>query len=169
MLEKRIRIPRLREKVATAEAAALLFPDGMTVAASRFGAAGDCKLVPRALAARAQDGLRITLMTGASTGYAIDGVLAEARAIRRRIPYQNDKILGNQINADAASPSRAYLLTAPEQRIGHTFISAPLHREALHDYVAQACIRGGQTPHLIGNALAWHARCREHGTMDRQL
>jgi succinyl-CoA:acetate CoA-transferase len=43
--------------------------------------------------------LRITLMTGASAGYDIDGVLAEAHAIRRRIPYQNDKTLRHQINA----------------------------------------------------------------------
>jgi succinyl-CoA:acetate CoA-transferase len=42
VLEERIRIPRLRERVTTAEAAASLIRDGMTVATSGFGAAGDC-------------------------------------------------------------------------------------------------------------------------------
>lgn len=42
----------------------------------------------------------------------------------------------------------------------------PLYRETLRDYFSEACrSRGGQTPHLIEQALAWHARLRETGSM----
>ncbi|EHP39772.1 acetyl-CoA hydrolase [Cupriavidus basilensis OR16] len=41
----------------------------------------------------------------------------------------------------------------------------PLYRELLRDYVTRATRRGGHTPHLIEEALAWHARLREDGTM----
>ncbi|MBS7541314.1 acetyl-CoA hydrolase/transferase family protein [Ancylobacter lacus] len=43
----------------------------------------------------------------------------------------------------------------------------PDYRDALADYVARATPRGGQTPHLIEEALGWHAALRETGTMRR--
>ena len=50
----------------SAQDAATLFKDGMTVGMSGFTRAGDCKVVPLALADRArQEPLQITLMTGA--------------------------------------------------------------------------------------------------------
>lgn len=41
----------------------------------------------------------------------------------------------------------------------------PLYRDALEDYVARADARGGHTPHVIEEALSWHARARETGSM----
>ncbi len=42
----------------------------------------------------------------------------------------------------------------------------PLYRDALRDYFNEAAhSRGGQTPHLIEQALSWHARLRESGSM----
>ncbi|AOY93673.1 propionyl-CoA--succinate CoA transferase [Cupriavidus sp. USMAA2-4] len=41
----------------------------------------------------------------------------------------------------------------------------PLYRDALRDYVARASVRGGQTPHLLEEAFAWHLRYRDHGSM----
>ncbi|MCL6627115.1 MAG: succinate CoA transferase, partial [Alicyclobacillus shizuokensis] len=41
----------------------------------------------------------------------------------------------------------------------------PAYRDALADYFAAACRRGGQTPHLIEQALSWHVRYRSAGTM----
>ncbi|REG50940.1 succinyl-CoA:acetate CoA-transferase [Paraburkholderia sp. BL6669N2] len=121
MFEDRVRLPLLRSKITTAEEAASLIREGMTVGTSGFGAAGDCKVVPRALADRAvREGLRITLMTGASGGYDSDGVLAEAKAIRRRIPYQSDKTLRNQINAGEVMFFDLHLSEMAEQlRDGH--------------------------------------------------
>ena len=49
----RIRLPRLRDRIMSPEAAAALFADGMTVGMSGFTRAGDCKAVPFALAERA--------------------------------------------------------------------------------------------------------------------
>ncbi|ABE35654.1 succinate CoA transferase family protein [Paraburkholderia xenovorans LB400] len=116
MLEERIRLSQLRDRIVTAEQAASLIHDGMTVGMSGFGAAGDCKAVPLALAARAREqSLRITLMTGASVGYEVDGVLAEAGAISRRMPFQSDKSLRNQINAGEAMFMDLHLSEMAEQ------------------------------------------------------
>jgi succinyl-CoA:acetate CoA-transferase len=99
MYRDRIRLASLHDKVMSADEAATLIHDGMTVGMSGFTRAGDCKAVPFALAKRAAtDPLRITLMTGASLGNDIDKVLAEARVIARRLPFQSDATLRKQIN-----------------------------------------------------------------------
>ncbi|QRG08077.1 acetyl-CoA hydrolase/transferase family protein [Xanthobacter dioxanivorans] len=41
----------------------------------------------------------------------------------------------------------------------------PLYRDALEDYFDRASARGGHTPHLIEEALSWHVRARETGSM----
>ncbi len=38
-------------------------------------------------------------------------------------------------------------------------------RHMLHDYVARAQQRGGHTPHILEEALAWHGRYRDTGSM----
>ncbi|CAG9251465.1 succinate CoA transferase [Paraburkholderia unamae] len=121
MLEERIRLAPLRDRIVTADEAASLIHDGMTVGMSGFGAAGDCKVVPLALAERARKhSLRITLMTGASVGHEVDGVLAEAGAIERRMPFQSDRTLRKQINAGEAMFIDLHLSEMAEQlRDGH--------------------------------------------------
>jgi succinyl-CoA:acetate CoA-transferase len=100
MYQDRIRLARLRDKVMSAEAAASLFEDGMTVGMSGFTRAGDCKAVPQALADRARlHPMKITLMTGASLGNDTDKILAEADVISRRLPFQVDDTLRRKINA----------------------------------------------------------------------
>ncbi|WP_371860936.1 acetyl-CoA hydrolase/transferase family protein [Pseudoduganella flava] len=41
----------------------------------------------------------------------------------------------------------------------------PAYRAQLRDYYERALLRGGQTPHLLEEALAWHERYRRTGTM----
>ncbi len=41
----------------------------------------------------------------------------------------------------------------------------PDYQGALNDYFARACAKGGQTPHLLREALSWHANFEEHGKM----
>lgn len=41
----------------------------------------------------------------------------------------------------------------------------PAYRGALEDYFTTACRLGGHTPHILTEALAWHARFNECGTM----
>jgi len=38
-------------------------------------------------------------------------------------------------------------------------------RHMLHDYVARAQQRGGHTPHILEEALSWHSRYRDTGSM----
>ncbi len=42
---------------------------------------------------------------------------------------------------------------------------AEAYRHMLLDYVEQATLRGGHTPHTLKQALAWHTRYRETGSM----
>lgn len=39
------------------------------------------------------------------------------------------------------------------------------YRQMLLDYVAEASLGGGHTPHVLEKALAWHTRFRETGSM----
>lgn len=41
----------------------------------------------------------------------------------------------------------------------------PIYKDALLDYYREAVKRGGHTPHLLQEALAWHVRYQETGTM----
>jgi len=41
----------------------------------------------------------------------------------------------------------------------------PMYRDALNDYFARACEKGGQTPHLLREALSWHSNFEEQGRM----
>ena len=43
----------------------------------------------------------------------------------------------------------------------------PDYRPQLRDYLARALARGGQTPHLLEEALSWHARYQREGSMLR--
>ena len=96
----RIRLESLHNKVMTAEEAAQLIQNGMVVGSSGFTKAGDSKVVLPALAERAKkENVKITLMTGASLGHDTDGKLAEAGALKKRMPFQVDRILRNKINA----------------------------------------------------------------------
>jgi succinyl-CoA:acetate CoA-transferase len=100
MYKERIRLTRLQDKIVSADDAAALIRDGMTVGMSGFTRAGDCKAVPMALARRAAyDPLRITLLTGASLGNDTDKHLAEAGITARRLPFQVDNSLRRMINA----------------------------------------------------------------------
>lgn len=99
MLEDRIRRPELLGRIATPEAAAALIEDGMTVGMSGFTRAGDAKAVPLAMAERARtDPFKITLLTGASLGHNIDGLLSDAHVVARRMPFQTDPKMRGAIN-----------------------------------------------------------------------
>ena len=92
-----------RRRMDAAEAAELI-EHGEVIGASGFTPAGYPKDIPVALAAKARrihaEGreFSITLYTGASTGDELDGELARAGAINRRMPYQSNKDLRNAIN-----------------------------------------------------------------------
>ncbi|MDL2398314.1 acetyl-CoA hydrolase/transferase family protein [Rhizobium mayense] len=100
MFRERIRNKDLLQRIVSADEAALLIKDGMTVGMSGFTRAGEAKAVPLALAKRAKDEpLKITLMTGASLGNNLDKALVEAHVLARRLPFQSDPVLRDAINA----------------------------------------------------------------------
>ncbi|MBE7324019.1 acetyl-CoA hydrolase/transferase family protein [Nocardioides sp. Y6] len=92
-------------KVVDADQAATLIRPGDRVGMSGFTGAGYPKALPAALAHRVREAkargedFRIDLWTGASTAPDADGVLAEAGAIARRLPYNSDPTLRREINA----------------------------------------------------------------------
>ncbi|MDR2149027.1 MAG: acetyl-CoA hydrolase/transferase family protein [Tannerella sp.] len=89
----------------TAEDAASYINNGDVVGFSGFTAAGAPKAVPQALARRARNlhengqPFKISIYTGASTGFSLDSELANADAIAFRTPYQSSKDLREGINA----------------------------------------------------------------------
>ncbi|MFB6457243.1 succinate CoA transferase [Chitinophaga sp. Hz27] len=99
MYEDRIKRSGLQGKITSAANAASFIKDGMVVASSGFTKAGDSKAVLKALAAHVQDNpMKITLLTGASLGHGTDGLLAEAHALKKRMPFQVDPVLRSNIN-----------------------------------------------------------------------
>lgn len=104
-MSERIASDKLRAKVMTAEEAAQFVNHGDKVGISGFTGAGYPKALPAAIAAKATDEhnagreYAIDLFTGASTAPECDGVLAEANALRYRMPYQSDPQMRNKINA----------------------------------------------------------------------
>ena len=97
---ERVRRPELLDRIVSADEAARLITDGMTVGMSGFTRSGEAKAVPMALADRARrEPLKITLMTGASLGNDLDKTLVEAHVLARRIPFQSDPALRRAINA----------------------------------------------------------------------
>lgn len=101
----RIRHAGLRDKVMSAEQAAEFVQNGMMLAITGFTGAGYPKALPTAIANKAKDlhakgeKFSIGMVTGASTAPECDGVLAEAKALHFRSPFQSDPTLRNGINA----------------------------------------------------------------------
>ncbi|MDD4363275.1 MAG: acetyl-CoA hydrolase, partial [Atribacterota bacterium] len=117
-MHERIRYNGLLKKIMTAEQASFLIKDKMTIATSGFTPAGYPKAVPKALAQRlkkTQEKINITLITGASVGEELDGLFTEAGIIKRRYPYQTNKLLRNNINAGKTIYSDIHLSHFPQQ------------------------------------------------------
>ncbi len=96
----RVRNKELRSRIVTAEEAAAYIKPNMTVATSGFTPSGYPKAVPTALAKRMEkEPFKINLFTGASTGAEEDGELARVKGIHKRMPYQTNKEMRNQINS----------------------------------------------------------------------
>ena len=93
----------------TAEEAAELIQHGDVLGMGGFTATGVPKAVPFALAQRAErlhaEGkpFRVGLETGASMGDSCDGALARAHAVEFRTPYQSNKSMREEINAEGTN------------------------------------------------------------------
>ncbi len=90
------------------EAAPAMINNGDNLGFSGFTASGSPKVVPEALAERAEKEheagrpFKVNIFTGASTNNWADGALARANAIGIRTPYQNTPDLRKRINSHDA-------------------------------------------------------------------
>ena len=99
VLGKRLRLPKLREKLMSADEAAKFVSAGMTIGMSGFTLAGSAKGVPHAIARRPDARqLKLTLLTGASLGNDVDSALTNAGALYKRSPFQTDRTMRDAIN-----------------------------------------------------------------------
>lgn len=114
---KRIGNEELKKLVTSPSRAADLIRSDMTVAVSGFTASGYPKLVPAALADRAKNekDLKISLLSGASLGPELDGCLARAGVIGRRMPYQTDKDVRSGINSGKIDYADIHLSQSGQQ------------------------------------------------------
>ena len=95
----------------TAEEAAWRIRDGMTVAVSGFTPSGNPKAVPLALADQVRRGerkLRVTLLSGASTGEEIDSAWGDLDIIARRLPYITSSRFRRVVNGQTGGEPVAY-------------------------------------------------------------
>lgn len=87
-------------KVMSAEQAAELIKENMTLGCSGFTMVGYPKAIPEAIA-KLGKAKNLTVLTGASVGDALDGALARSGLMARRYPYQTNKELRGAVNSGA--------------------------------------------------------------------
>jgi succinyl-CoA:acetate CoA-transferase len=104
LASSRILCPALHNRVMSANDAVRFIEPGHNVGMSGFTGAGYPKAVPTALAQRidaahqAGTPFKVGIWTGASTAPELDGVLARADAVDKRLPYQSDPVARQRIN-----------------------------------------------------------------------
>ena len=125
-VEDRILCDGLKSKICSAEDAALLLKDGMTVAVSGFTLSSYPKAVPVALAKRVQAGekIKLSLYSGASTGDELDGIWAENGILDHRMPYQTNRKVRAATNAGELCFSYIHLGVFP-QNLMYGFYKKP--------------------------------------------
>ncbi|TCT20009.1 succinyl-CoA:acetate CoA-transferase [Melghiribacillus thermohalophilus] len=114
-MNKRLRYKPLEKRLMTAEDAAARIQNGMVVGVSGFARSGDTKAVLHALLelTKERKDFQFDLYTGASLG-EIDGKLAEAGLLRRRLPFQLNHVMRNAINKREIKFTDLHLSDMPE-------------------------------------------------------
>ena len=104
----------------TPEEAASFIQNGQQIAFSGFTPAGATKAIPVAIAAKAEkehaEGrpFKVSVLTGASSGDLCEGVLARAKAISYRAPYQTNNDIRAAANANELSYTDLHLSMMPQ-------------------------------------------------------
>lgn len=101
-----------RDRIMSADEAAKLIHTGMGVAMSGFTLTGYPKMIPGALA-RSGHARELNLVTGASVGDDMDGVLARAGLLANRYSYQSNKDLRARINSGTVGYADLHLSLVP--------------------------------------------------------
>ncbi len=120
----------ITEKKMTAEEAAIFIKHDEAIGFSGFTPAGYPKVIPGAIARKAEalhaagEPFQIGVYTGASTGDELDGVLARAKAIKKRLPYQSNSDLRKGIS-DGSIEFIDFHLSHIAQYIRYGFLQPP--------------------------------------------
>lgn len=116
----------MRYPVLSPDEAAALIAHGETLGVSGFTAAGSVKVVPAAIARRAQAEhaagrpFKVNVLSGASVSDVADRPLAEADAVALRMPYQSSAAMRAALNEGRVSFVDVHLSTmAQAMRMGH--------------------------------------------------
>jgi len=119
-IKSRVRDKKLHSKIVSAEEAAAVIKPGSNIGTSGFTPSGYPKAVPLALAERIKkEKFKINLWTGASVGKELDGALAAAGGIGKRLPYQTNEDIRKHINAGDIQYTDLHLsLSAQQARYG---------------------------------------------------
>ncbi|OKL37523.1 acetyl-CoA hydrolase/transferase family protein [Domibacillus mangrovi] len=129
-ITERLRMNDLHTHIVSADEAASWIQDGMTIGLSGFTRAGDAKAVPTSLIERAKtETFKINVFTGASLGFDLDKLMAEAGIIHKRLPFQADSSMRKKINDGS--------LYFVDQHLSHT---AELIRSKVLDPIDYAII-----------------------------
>ena len=112
----------LQNRIATADEAAAVIRDGMTIAMSGWAMAGYPKAVVNALAARRQSGSDVTiaLITGANVPW-LDEKLGAEEIISRRAPMLASRTLAAQANNGSLSYVEQQMSKMPRLLRSHSF------------------------------------------------
>lgn len=100
IFRERILLKNAESKIMSADEAARLIEKDMTVGVSGFTPSGYPKVVPQALAKRAEkEGpVPVSIWCGASAGDELDGALTRSGCMKKRFPYQTNSDLRRAIN-----------------------------------------------------------------------
>ena len=110
----------MKYKTMTADEAASLIQNGQQIAFSGFTPAGATKVIPSAIARRAEaehaEGreFKVAVITGASSGDLCEGVLARAHAISYRAPYQTNPDIRALANSNELRYTDLHLSMMPQ-------------------------------------------------------
>ena len=111
--------PSMRDKIMSAEKAAMLIHSGMSIGVSGFTSVGYPKAVPNALvkSGHARD---LTICVGAAVGDEIDGAMVRAGLVKRRYAHQSNPDLRNAINRGEVEYSDVHISHFPMNMNQHT-------------------------------------------------
>ncbi|WP_188207899.1 acetyl-CoA hydrolase/transferase family protein [Alkalibacillus aidingensis] len=99
IIQDRIKVEQLKNRVVSADRAASWIKDGMTLGLSGFTRAGDAKAVPMALVdQKRNEDFKVNVYTGASLGSDLDRLFAEAGILNKRLPFQANPVMRQKIN-----------------------------------------------------------------------
>ncbi|MDZ5784034.1 succinate CoA transferase [Marinococcus luteus] len=98
-LHQVLRYNDLKKRIMDSETAAGWIKNGMTVGLSGFTRAGDVKAMPGALVEKAKhEEFCLDVYTGASLGSDTDQIMADAGIVCKRLPFQVDQRMREEVN-----------------------------------------------------------------------